>query len=272
MPNARRHIRNEVRDDVSGRVRPVITSLAPPVLPSSDGSPVAGLGRFWYSPTPLWTVAVSAALHAATVVAIVWTVGDVLDHPATSGESVFFIPPPQSSASGTRGGGSDDLPMVSLAYFSGPGPGSGTSGQADSAARLTGRLRTNTDQQSSRDAADSTAVADDNVYASYEVDNVVQISYGSVVPEYPPDLLARGVQGTVTARFIVDTSGSADAGSIEVISSSDPQFEASVRAALPRMRFSPARLNGRRVRQTVEQPFRFSINAPARNPTDSAAK
>jgi TonB family protein len=232
---------------------------------------VAGLGRFWYAPTPLWTVAVSAALHVATVAAIVWTVGNVLDHPATSGESVFFIPPPQSSASATRGGGSDDLPMASLAYFSGPGAGSGTSGQADSAARLAGRRRTNTDRQNSRDAADSMGVSDDNVYASYEVDNVVQISSGSAVPEYPPDLLARGVQGTVTVRFIVDTSGSADTGSIEVIDASDPQFEASVRAALPRMRFSPARLNGRRVRQKVEQPFRFNVSAPAQNPIDSAA-
>ena len=111
--------------------------------------------------------------------------------------------------------------------------------------------------------------AGDDVYTVFQVDNAAQISAGSAVPQYPPDLLAKRIRGKVIVRFIVDSSGVADIQSIEVLDSSAPQFEESVRAALPRMRFSPARLNGKRVRQLVEQPFRFDVVPPT--PTDSAA-
>jgi TonB family protein len=263
MPNAPRQI------------RPIITSLAPPAS-FTDRGPVVGFGRFWYPRPRFWPAALSVVAHAALVAAIVWAVGNVLDHPATSGEAVFFIPPPQSTApAATHGGASDAIPMASLTYFSGPGIGDGGTGQADKTVRHMGQ-RTGTDLKTAGQTPDSADAAGDNVYTSYEVDNVVQVSLGSAVPEYPPDLLARGVQGTVTVRFVVDTSGAADVGSIDVVDSSDPQFSASVRAALPRMRFSPAKLNGQRVRQMVEQPFRFNVNAPPPspqpNPTDSATR
>jgi len=261
MPNAPR------------RIRPIITSLAPP-HPFADGGPVVGLGRFWYPRPKFWPAALSVVAHAVLVAAIVWTVGNVLDHPTTSGQAVFFIPPPQSPApEATRGGARDAIPMASLTYFSGPGVGDGGTGQAERTVRHMGQSG-GTDPKTTGNAPDSASTAGDNVYTSYEVDNVVQVSLGSAVPEYPPDLLARGVQGTVTVRFVVDTSGTADVGSIDVVNSSDPQFSASVRAALPRMRFSPARLNGQRVRQMVEQPFRFNVTAPSPqpNPVDSAAR
>jgi TonB family protein len=262
MPNAPRQI------------RPIITSLAPPV-PCTDGGPVVGFGRFWYPRPQFWPAALSVVAHAAAVTAIVWTVGNVLDHPTTSGQAVFFIPPPQSPApAATRGGASNTIPMASFTYFSGPGVGDGGTGQADKTVRHMGQS-TGTDLKTAGQTTDSdTTTAGDNVYTSYEVDNVVQVSLGSAVPEYPPDLLARGVEGTVTVRFVVDTSGAADVGSIDVVNSSDPQFAASVRAALPRMRFSPAKLNGQRVRQLVEQPFRFNVSAPPTqpNPTDSVVR
>lgn len=257
MTNASRHVRS------------VLTSLAAPATITVGAPPVAALGQFWYARTPLWPVAISIVLHGGIGVILVWTVGNLLDRPPVPAESAFFLPPvpPSSSEAGGKGG---TLAMLSLSGFhdvaaDGLQPG-------DSGARARRASKSDTSASSRRQsAADTISALADSVYTSYEVDNAVQMSYGSAVPEYPADLLARHVQGSVRVRFVVDTSGSADTASIQILSSSDPAFTASVRAALPRMRFSPARLNGRRVRQLVEQPFRFNIQPPAPNPADSSA-
>ncbi len=81
----------------------------------------------------------------------------------------------------------------------------------------------------------------------------------NAMPVYPAALQAAGVTGQVVAQFVVDTSGLADLGTFRVLSSDDPQFTAAVRAALPRMRFTSARVDGRKVRQLLTQPFQFSI-------------
>ena len=73
------------------------------------------------------------------------------------------------------------------------------------------------------------------------------------------DLLSKHVEGTVVARYIVDTTGFADTTSFEVIRSTNPEFIRSVRDALPYMRFSPAKIGSHKVRQLVEQPFTFRI-------------
>jgi len=260
MTNAPRH------------VRPVVASLGPPTLALQAGRPVAAFGRFWYPRPPLWPTAISAAVHVVLGAALVWTTGKAIERRVASIESASFIPPPQrEQPPATRGGGgSGMLALVSLSYFSGPGTDGAAIGQGVKTTRRVGRLNEGHDVRATYSDTDTTGAVGDNVYTSFEVDNAVEISYGSTVPEYPPDLLARRVQGKVTVRFVVDTSGSADVESIAILDSSDPQFEASVRAALPRMRFAPARLNGRRVRQLVEQPFRFNVAPSKSNPTDSA--
>ena len=248
-----------------------LASLGSPVALVPGARPVAALGRFWYSGTSLWPVALSAALHVVAVAGLVWTVGDVLDRPTQSTQSVSFLPPPQRpQPPATRGSGDGTLARVSLLYFWGPIAGDGVAGQREKSTRRVGVMNPGLDQPAARTVADS-AASGGPVYTSFEVDNAVQISYGSTVPQYPSELLARRVQGKVTVRFVVDTSGFADAESVEILDSSNPQFEASVRSALPHMRFSPARLNGRRVRQLVEQPFRFKVNMPGPSPNDSTA-
>jgi hypothetical protein len=57
----------------------------------------------------------------------------------------------------------------------------------------------------------------------------------------------------------VDSTGRVDTTTIQVVLSDDPRFTESVRTALGRMRFRPARRAGRTVRQLVEQQFRFHI-------------
>jgi TonB family protein len=103
----------------------------------------------------------------------------------------------------------------------------------------------------------------DTVFSVLDVDSTVERFDGSGAPAYPPELLAKGAEGTVYAQFVVDTTGHVDTTTVRVLSSPDPQFEASVRAALTHMLFRPAKRSGHKVRQLVEQHFRFTIAPPA---------
>lgn len=76
---------------------------------------------------------------------------------------------------------------------------------------------------------------------------------------YPTMLRDAGIEGDVNARFVVDTAGRVEKGSLVVLHSSNELFTASVRAALPAMRFVPAEAGGRKVRQLVEQRFVFEL-------------
>ena len=75
-------------------------------------------------------------------------------------------------------------------------------------------------------------------------------------------MLARNIEGAVRTRYVIDTTGRADSSSLEILAATNAAFEGSVRAALPGMRFTAAQVEGRRVRQLVEQEFQFRITAP----------
>ncbi|HEY7612738.1 MAG TPA: energy transducer TonB [Gemmatimonadales bacterium] len=102
----------------------------------------------------------------------------------------------------------------------------------------------------------------DTVFSVLEVDEMVERYEGSAAPAYPPDLLAMGTEGSVRTMYVVDTTGRVDTNTIEVMSSDDERFTESVRTALGLMRFRPARRQGQRVRQLVEQKFHFRIQPP----------
>ena len=87
---------------------------------------------------------------------------------------------------------------------------------------------------------------------------VAQIN--QVAPTYPSMLQSQGVTGQVIAQFVVDTTGRADVSTFKAIESSHDQFTAAVRNALPRMRFQPAEVGGRKVKQLVQQAFAFNID------------
>jgi TonB family protein len=103
----------------------------------------------------------------------------------------------------------------------------------------------------------------DTIFSVLEVDSTVERYDWSAAPAYPPNLLALGTEGIVYAQFVVDTTGAVDTTSIRVLSSAHPEFEQSVRTALREMRFRPAKRGSHRVRQLVEQHFRFTITSTA---------
>ena len=78
-------------------------------------------------------------------------------------------------------------------------------------------------------------------------------------PVYPAALRAQGVSGQVIAQFVVDTEGDVAAATFKAIESSHELFTEAVRAAVAGMRFTPAKVGGRAVKQLVQQPFVFNV-------------
>lgn len=97
------------------------------------------------------------------------------------------------------------------------------------------------------------------IYLASQVDEPVVAVPGSASPKYPEMLRAAGVQGEVVATFVVDTTGRVDPSSFVILKETDDLFGAAVRSALRAMRFIPAKADGRKVRQQVQQPFVFTI-------------
>lgn len=83
---------------------------------------------------------------------------------------------------------------------------------------------------------------------------------GFVGPTYPRELRDAGVEGAVLVQFVVDRDGKIDLPTIKVLKSDHPAFEAAVREALARARFTPPMADGKAVRQLLQRPFQFSLN------------
>jgi hypothetical protein len=117
---------------------------------------------------------------------------------------------------------------------------------------------------------DATPSIDQEVGPSYtivQVDSVAERDPSSAAPPYPMPLLRQGIQGAALVQFVVDSTGWVDLRSFRAMHSSHALFTLSVYGALPRMRFRPASIGGRPVRQLVQQEFRFQIIIPAGKPT-----
>ena len=93
----------------------------------------------------------------------------------------------------------------------------------------------------------------------FQVEKPVSSRSDNAAPAYPAQLRAAGVEGTVIAKFVVDTNGLAEMRTFEVVRSDHDAFTAAVREATPNLRFDPAQVGGRKVRQLVQMPFSFSL-------------
>ena len=100
----------------------------------------------------------------------------------------------------------------------------------------------------------------DQPYFDFQVEKPVVMAPGSQGPAYPDMLRTAGIEGTVLAQFVVDTTGRADMSTFKALKSDNDLFTNAVKNALQRMRFLPAEVGGRKVKQLVQQPFQFSLN------------
>jgi hypothetical protein len=57
----------------------------------------------------------------------------------------------------------------------------------------------------------------------------------------------------------VALDGTVDPSTLQSVRSTDEAFTAAVRESMHTLRFSPARVGGRAVRQLIEQPFTFAL-------------
>lgn len=96
-------------------------------------------------------------------------------------------------------------------------------------------------------------------YFEFQVEDPVTPAANSSAPRYPDILRQAGVEGEVLAQYVVDEEGRVVPGSFKVLKSSHDLFTEAVSKALPMMRFNPARVGGKAVKQLVQQPFTFSI-------------
>jgi protein TonB len=93
-----------------------------------------------------------------------------------------------------------------------------------------------------------------------QVEKQVAVLPGGSPPRYPEALRMAGVEGQVVAVFVVDDQGRVEVGSISFLRSDNEEFEREVRATLRDMRFAPAEVGGRKVRQLVQMPFVFKLS------------
>jgi protein TonB len=97
------------------------------------------------------------------------------------------------------------------------------------------------------------------IFSAAAVDRTVLPRLDNPRPEYPRQPRAAGLEGSVLTRFVVDTAGRVERGSIEIVQATHALFADAVREWLPRTRYSPAESHGRRVRQLVEQRIAFAL-------------
>ena len=97
------------------------------------------------------------------------------------------------------------------------------------------------------------------IYSSQFVDRTVVPRPDNASPAYPRQLRLANVEGEVLVRFVVDTLGRVEAGSIAILSATHPFFGDAVRECLGRTRYEPAQLGSQRVRQLVQQQVGFTL-------------
>jgi protein TonB len=102
-------------------------------------------------------------------------------------------------------------------------------------------------------------VNDNQTYFEFQVEKQVSPMPGNPAPRYPDMLRSANVEGEVLAQFVVDTTGRADMSSFKVLKSTHDLFTNAVKSSLPNMKFYPAEVGGKRVKQLVQMPFQFSL-------------
>ena len=97
------------------------------------------------------------------------------------------------------------------------------------------------------------------VFTEATVDRIVAPRPGNPSPKYPATLRSSGLPGTVVARFVVDTNGVVERGSVTIVEATHPAFADAVREWLPTTHYYAAEAGGRRVRQLVQQRVEFQL-------------
>lgn len=107
--------------------------------------------------------------------------------------------------------------------------------------------------------AGNQAEPDKPFYLDFQLEKPASLASNSAGPVYPDILRQAGVEGEAVVSFVVDSTGRVDLATFKVMRTTHELFAVAVKNALPRMRFIPAELGGKSVRQLVQQPYSFAI-------------
>jgi TonB family protein len=215
----------------------------------------------WQASTPGFVV--SAVLHAVLIGAVVY---ERVSNPTNSNtwtdtvEGLTYVAPPDVNSaasktviryqeSGGAGGVLDANAEDGTMRARGQGEGQSVAASASGGA----------EEQEQISAANDEIFED--AFSSTEVEQSIERDPESAAPVYPPRLMQAGIEGYAAMRFVVDSLGRVEMASVRVLEATHPEFAAAVRSAMPLMKFSPARIGDRPVRQLAEQLFRFQIVA-----------
>ena len=91
------------------------------------------------------------------------------------------------------------------------------------------------------------------------VDVMAEPDARNPAPVYPSMLRDAGIEGAISAQFVVDSTGRVAASSITFLEGGNALFQQSVRRALEAARFSPALVDGHAVRVLMAQTFEFRL-------------
>ena len=101
-------------------------------------------------------------------------------------------------------------------------------------------------------------------YFEFQVEKpAAPTNHGTLV--YPQELTARAVEGSVLAQFVVTEDGLPEIDTFKVLETSDELFATAVKNNLPNMRFTPAEIGSKKVRQLVQMPFVFRLASSTRD-------
>ena len=106
-------------------------------------------------------------------------------------------------------------------------------------------------------ASNAEAQATDQAFLEFQVERTVRIRQAAAAV-YPEKLRTARIEGEVLVQFIVDENGVAQMHTFKVLKTNDRAFAESVRKAVSNTAFYPAELDGKKVKQLVQQPYRFA--------------
>ena len=86
------------------------------------------------------------------------------------------------------------------------------------------------------------------------------LSPGTQGPVYADSLVRARTEGSVLVQFVIDSTGRAMMPTLRVLKSDHLALTAAVRDGLQAMRYLPAEVDGRKVRQLGQQTFDFRLN------------
>ena len=110
-------------------------------------------------------------------------------------------------------------------------------------------------------AQDSNKPSDsEQTYLDFQVQTAVRIKT-QTAPQYPDHLRSTRVEGSVLVQFVVDEAGTPVMTTFKVLRSTDAAFSESVRRAVSNSAFYPAELKGKKVKQVVQQPYKFATTS-----------